>query len=88
MSPGGRPVLDPAGTYLDFNRPVNRHSNRPEQVLVHVCGLLGYTPNRGSLHRVLQKLKVRGELAVEFPGWGTRPTRYRKGVTGEAGSGS
>jgi hypothetical protein len=53
-----------------------------------VRGLLGYTPNRGSLYRVLQKLKIRGDLAIEFPGSGTRPAQYRKVVAGEAGSGS
>jgi len=53
-----------------------------------VCGLLGYTPNRGSLYRVLQKLRIGGDLAVEFSGSGTRPARYRKVVAGEAGSGS
>ncbi|HEY0557149.1 MAG TPA: hypothetical protein VGG20_23040 [Thermoanaerobaculia bacterium] len=51
-------------------------------------GLLGYTPNRCSLYRALQKLRIRGDLAVEFPGSGTRPAQYRKVEAGEAGSDS
>jgi hypothetical protein len=43
-----------------------------------VCGLLGYAPNRGSLYRALQKLKLGGQLAIDFAGSGTQPALYRK----------
>jgi hypothetical protein len=56
--------------------------------LVDVRGLLGYTPNRGSLYRVLQKLKFGGQLTVDFAGSGTQPTRYRKATADQEGSGS
>jgi hypothetical protein len=43
-----------------------------------VCRLLGYTPDRASLYRVLQRLKLEGQLVVDFPGSGTSPAIYRK----------
>jgi hypothetical protein len=55
---------------------------------VDVCGLLGYTPNRGSLHRALQKLRRGGQLTVDFAGSGTQPTRYRKVTVDQEDSGS
>ncbi|HEY0557906.1 MAG TPA: hypothetical protein VGG20_26890 [Thermoanaerobaculia bacterium] len=55
---------------------------------VDVCGLLGYTPNRGSLYRVLKKLRTGGQLTVDFEGSGTQPTRYRKATADQEGSGS
>lgn len=55
---------------------------------VDVCGLLGYTPNRGSLHRVLQKLKFGKQLTVDFEGSGTQPARYRKVTAAQEDSGS
>jgi hypothetical protein len=39
---------------------------------------IGYAPDRGSLHRVLQDLKSEGYLALHSRGTGTQPTRYRK----------
>jgi hypothetical protein len=53
-----------------------------------VCGLLGYRPNRGSLYRVLKKLRIGGKLTVDFEGSGTQPTRYRKVTADQEGSGS
>jgi prophage antirepressor-like protein len=56
--------------------------------LVDVCGLLDYTPNRGSLYRVLRKLRMGGQLTVDSVGSGTQPTRYRKATADQEGSGS
>jgi hypothetical protein len=56
--------------------------------LVDVCGLLGYTPNRGSLYRVLRKLRIGGQFTVDSTGSGTQPTRYRKATADQEGSGS
>ncbi len=53
-----------------------------------ICGLLGYTPNRGSLYRVLKKLRIGGRLTVDFEGSGTQPTRYRKATADQEDSGS
>jgi hypothetical protein len=55
---------------------------------VDVCRLLGYTPNRGSLYRVLRKLRIGGQLTVDFAGSGTQPARYRKVTADQEGSGS
>jgi hypothetical protein len=55
---------------------------------VDICGLLGHTPNCGSLCRVLQKLKVGEQLTGDFPGSGTQPARYRKVTATQEGSGS
>jgi hypothetical protein len=42
-----------------------------------VCRAIGHTPQRASLHRVLQELIFNGTLEVEFSGLGRRPTVYR-----------
>jgi hypothetical protein len=55
---------------------------------VDVCGLLGYTPNRGSLYRVLKKLKFGGQLTIDSEGSGTQPSRYRKVTAAQESSGS
>lgn len=39
---------------------------------------LGYEPDRGSLHRVLQRLMEQNALAVQSHGSGTQPAKYRK----------
>jgi|SRR6185295_5511179 len=44
----------------------------------HVCEQLGYEPDRGSLHRVLQELIAARILSLEARGEGRTPTRYRK----------
>ncbi len=51
-----------------------------------VCRLLGYTPDRGSLYRVLQELRTSGEISLVSRGSGTQPAQYRKELTddGEA----
>jgi hypothetical protein len=46
-----------------------------------VCRLLGYTPDRGSLYRVLQELLQSGELSLVSRGSGIRPARYRRELT-------
>lgn len=46
-------------------------------VFSDVCRLLGETPDRGSLYRVLQELKAEGSVAIESTGSGTQPTEYR-----------
>jgi hypothetical protein len=53
-----------------------------------VCGAIGYTPDRGSLYRTLQDLRLEGRLAVQSGGSGNRPSRYRRAPvnTGEAPS--
>ncbi len=49
-----------------------------------VCRALGQTPQRASLHRVLQDLIFDGTLEVEYSGIGRRPTVYRMAVTASA----
>jgi hypothetical protein len=39
-----------------------------------VCRLLDHKPDRASLYRVLQRLKLKGQLAVDFAGSGTSPS--------------
>jgi hypothetical protein len=39
---------------------------------------LGYTPDRGSIHRVLRELVAEGVLAMVSFGQGRVPSRYRK----------
>jgi hypothetical protein len=53
-----------------------------------VCRLLGYTPDRASLYRVLRRLKLEGQLAVDFAGSGTSPSIYRKIEAEQESSGS
>ena len=53
---------------------------------VDVCGLLGYTPNRGSLYRILKKLRIGGQLTIDSEGSGTQPSRYRKINAAQEGS--
>ncbi|MEO6194223.1 MAG: hypothetical protein ABIS20_14540 [Thermoanaerobaculia bacterium] len=43
-----------------------------------VCGAIGYTPDRGSLYRVLQELRQQGHLARQSSGSGNQPARYRR----------
>ena len=43
-----------------------------------VCQAIGYTPDRGSLYRALQELRVEGSLGVQSRGSGSQPTRYRR----------
>ncbi|HTG34301.1 MAG TPA: hypothetical protein VLB76_15340 [Thermoanaerobaculia bacterium] len=43
-----------------------------------VCGAIGYTPDRGSLYRTLQELRIQGSLAVQSSGSGSQPTSYRR----------
>jgi len=50
-----------------------------------VCRALGQTPQRASLHRVLQELIFDGTLEVEYSGIGRRPTVYRKVLTALTG---
>jgi hypothetical protein len=59
-------------------------------VFIHsdVCQAIGYEPDRGSLHRALQKLNDVAYLAVHSQGTGTQPTRYRKLVGVKEGAGS
>ena len=59
-------------------------------ILIHsdVCQAIGYEPDRGSVHRALQKLKDEGYLAVHSHGTGTQPTRYRKLLRATEGAGS
>ena len=60
----------------------------PEEfVFSDVCRLLGYTPDRGSLHRTFQELKSSGHIAVISDGTGTQPTRYRNLVVRKETSG-
>ncbi len=47
-------------------------------VFSDVYEAIGYAPDRGSVHRVLQDLKAEGYLALHCRGTGTQPTRYRK----------
>jgi hypothetical protein len=49
---------------------------------------IGYEPDRGSLHRTLQNLIEKGELALHARGTGTQPSRYRKLVGAKEGGGS
>ena len=44
----------------------------------NVCQAIGYAPDRGSLYRVLQELRIEGSLAIQSSGSGSQPTRYRK----------
>ena len=53
-----------------------------------ICQLLGYTPDRGSLYRVLQELKDLGSIAIHSRGTGTQPTRYRQLVARNEESGA
>lgn len=57
-------------------------------VFSDVCEAIGYAPDRGSLHRVLQELKAEGHLALHGRGTGTQPTRYRKLAGAKEGAGS
>jgi len=57
-------------------------------VFSDVYEAIGYAPDRGSLHRVLQDLKDEGHLALHSRGMGTQPTRYRKLRVATEGSGS
>jgi len=43
-----------------------------------VCQAIGYTPDRGSLYRVLQELRLEKRLDVQSNGSGSQPTRYRR----------
>jgi hypothetical protein len=43
-----------------------------------VCAVIGYTPDRGSLYRTLQDLRLEGSLDVQSSGTGSQPTRYRR----------
>ena len=43
-----------------------------------VCKAIGYTPDRGSLYRALQDLRLEGSLDVQKSGSGSQPTRYRR----------
>jgi len=43
-----------------------------------VCAVIGYTPDRGSLYRTLQDLRLEGSLDVQSSGSGSQPTRYRR----------
>ncbi len=43
-----------------------------------VCMAIGYTPDRGSLYRALQDLRLEGSLDVQSSGSGSQPTRYRR----------
>ena len=43
-----------------------------------VCRLLGYTPDRGSLYRVLQEMRIEGRISTASFGSGTKPVRYRR----------
>lgn len=43
-----------------------------------VLQALGYDPGRGSLYRTLRELIQEGAIAVELPGRGRIPARYRK----------
>jgi hypothetical protein len=56
-------------------------------VFSDVYQAIGYEPDRGSLHRALQKLKGEGLLAVQSRGTGTQPTYYRKLVGAKEGAG-
>lgn len=57
-------------------------------VFSDVYQAIGYTPDRGSLHRALHQLKDEGNLVLATRGTGTQPAYYRKlvGAKGEAGS--
>ncbi|HYG63438.1 MAG TPA: hypothetical protein VEL74_12725 [Thermoanaerobaculia bacterium] len=43
-----------------------------------VIQALGYEPDRRTLYKLLQELTREGTLAVEEPGFGRKPSRYRK----------
>jgi hypothetical protein len=43
-----------------------------------VCKAIGYTPDRGSLYRALQDLRLEKRLVVQSGGSGNRPSRYRR----------
>ena len=43
-----------------------------------VIRTLGWAPNRATLHRALDHLRVRKRIAVETPGQGRQPTRFRR----------
>jgi hypothetical protein len=43
-----------------------------------VCAALGYEPDRGTLHRLLQELVREGSVRVESVGSGRRATIYRR----------
>ncbi|MFL6232064.1 MAG: hypothetical protein ACJ76N_02935 [Thermoanaerobaculia bacterium] len=69
---------------------ITDHWYKLPDVFIHsdVCQAIGYEPDRGSLHRALQKLKDVAYLAVHSHGTGTQPTRYRKLVGAKEGAGS
>ena len=43
-----------------------------------VCRAIGYTPDRGSLYRTLQELRLQKRLVVQSGGSGNKPSRYRR----------
>jgi hypothetical protein len=45
-----------------------------------LCAIIGYEPQRSSLHRVLAELQRDGVIRLDHPGSGRRATRYRKVV--------
>jgi hypothetical protein len=47
---------------------------------------IGYAPDRGSLHRVLQELKDQGHLVIHRPGRGSAPMQFRWARARDAGA--
>ena len=48
-----------------------------------VCTTLGYTPDRGTLFRILSELVGQGHLQIAARGQGKRATVYEKNTTAE-----
>jgi len=44
----------------------------------HICQVIGYEPDRGSLHRALNELLAEGFLVHDTPSNGRIPAKYRK----------
>jgi hypothetical protein len=51
-----------------------------------VCQAIGYTPDRGSLYRTLQELRIQKRLAVQSGGSGNKPSRYRRAPVDTGGA--
>jgi hypothetical protein len=51
-----------------------------------VCGAIGYTPDRGSLYRTLQELRIQKRLVVQSGGSGNRPAHYRRAPVDTGGA--
>jgi len=47
-----------------------------------VCRALDYEPHRASLHRVLERLVIEKQIAIQTRGEGRTPTEYRKVARG------